>query len=400
MEVRLDGDGRGPCAGLRVLDFSTVVSGPMCSMILGDLGADVVKVETPRGDSTRLMGPPFKEGGLTPIFVHFNRNKRSIAVDLKQERGRAVVRRLARAADVVVQNFRPGVAQRLGIDHATLATENPRLVHVSINGFGSDGPYAALPAYDGIIQGLTGHMPVQGQGVPSLIRSLAADKASALTAVYATLAALLARERNGGVGQAVEVPMLDAYAAYILPDAMLPQTFVNEEASSMDLSGVHRAWRTADGHVVIMFIEDGQFRALCRVLEREDLLQDERFSNALARLLNFRDLIDAVEGALGRFPTATLVARAREFGAPLAPVNSIADFLNDAQVRHNGTVMETDHPAVGPVRYLRNPARMTASPPSLRRHAPKLGEHGEEILREAGFDSAAISELRAAGVLL
>ena len=391
----------GPCAGLRVLDFSTVVSGPMCSMILGDLGADVIKVETLRGDATRLMGPPFREGGLTPIFLHFNRNKRSIALDLKHADGRAAAQRLASDADVVVLNFRPGVAARLGIDYESLAAVNPKVVHVSISGFGPDGPYAALPAYDGIIQGLTGHMPVQGQqGAPALIRSLAADKASALTATYATLAALLARERHGGRGQKVEIPMLDAYAAFILPDAMLPMTFLDEDHRGMDLSAVHRAWPTADGHVVVMFVEDGQFDALCRVLEREELLTDPRFNTALARLINFTELIPLLEEALRRFPTATLVQRARALGAPLAPVHSVAEFFADAQVEHNQTVFETQHPDVGNVRYLRNPARMDETPPSLRRHAPRLGEHGDEILRQAGYTAEEIAALRRSGILI
>ena len=178
MDVMLGGTARGPLAGVRVLDLSTVVSGPFCTQVLGDLGADVWKLENPRGDSTRMMGPPFK-GGLTPIFAHFNRNKRSLVVDLKRPEGLGVVRRLAARADVLVENFRPGVMERLGLGYAELAAENPRLVYVSVNGFGSDGPYRDLPAYDNVIQGLVGFAAIQGAGgTPSLVRCIAADKTS------------------------------------------------------------------------------------------------------------------------------------------------------------------------------------------------------------------------------
>jgi len=401
MQLSLGGPAAGPCAGMKVLDFTTVVSGPFCTMILGDLGAEVTKVEALRGDATRMMGPPFREGGLTPIFAQFNRNKRSMALDLKRPEARDVSRRLAREADVVVQNFRPGVVERLGIDYAAIAAENPKLVYVSISGFGPDGPYADQPAYDSIIQGYTGHMPVQGgRGTPTLIRSLAADKATAQTAVWAVLAALLARERNGGRGQLVDVPMLDAYAAYILPDALLHHTFLPTANHGVEMSVVHRTWETKDGHVVIMFVEDSQFEALCRVLEREDIARDERFTGFLRRITNWREMSEAVEGELRKHTTAELVERARRFRAPLAPVNSADEFLTDPQVAWNRTVFEADTPATGPVRYLRNPARLHDSPPELRRHPPRLGEHTDEVLREAGFGDDEVAALRAAKVIV
>jgi crotonobetainyl-CoA:carnitine CoA-transferase CaiB-like acyl-CoA transferase len=395
------GEARGPCTGLRVLDFSSVVSGPMCTMILGDLGADVVKVEAPRGDATRMMGPPFKEG-LSAFFVQFNRNKRSVVVDLKRPEGRAIAQRLADASDVVVQNFRPGVAERLGIDYATLSAGNPRLVYLAISGFGPEGPYADQPAYDTVIQGLTGHMPTQAvDGVPQLIRSLVADKASALTGTYAILAALLARER-GGRGQMIDVPMLDAFAAFMLPDALLRETFLpsDEWQTFPDMSAaIHRTWRTADGHVVIMVVEDGQFHALCRALDREDLITDERFTSFALRMAHWQELIALAETELAKWPTATLVERARRFRAPLARVNDVRAFLADPQVASNRTVFTVGDPAAGQVRYLRNPVRLREAPASLRRHPPRLGEHTDEILRLAGYDEGGIATLRANGVI-
>ena len=404
MEIHLHGGPNGACAGIRVLDFSTVISGPLCTMILGDLGADVIKVEPPRGDSTRLMGPPFK-GALSAMFTQFNRNKRSVVIDLKQPEGQGVAHRLAEHADVVVENFRPGVSTRLGIDYDTLTARNPQLIYLAISGFGPEGPYVQQPAYDTVIQGLTGHMPIQGAGrTPSLIRSLVADKVSALTGVYGVLAALLARERvhgqpQGGQpprGQRIDVPMLDAFAAFLLPDAMLRDTFLpsDEWQSLPDISMVHRTWRTADGYIVIMTVEDSQFHGLCRVLDRDDLIQDPRFTSLLMRIANGPDLFAVLEEELQKWPTATLIERARQFGAPVAPANSLQDFLADPQVAANRTVFESEHPTAGRVRYLRNPVRLSRTPPTLHRHPPHLGEHTNEVLQAAGYSEAEIVALR------
>ena len=395
MDIALNAPPVGPCAGLRVIDFSTVISGPMCTMILGDLGADVIKVEAPRGDSSRMMGPPFK-GELSSMFAQFNRNKRSVVIDLKLPEGQAIAGHLADSADVVVHNFRPGVAERIGIDYERLVMRNPRLVYLAITGFGPEGPYVDQPAYDTVIQGLTGHMHLQGAGgTPTLIRSLVADKVSALTGAYGVLAALLARERTGQ-GQAVDVAMLDAFAAFILPDALLRDTFLpsDEWQSLPDISMIHRTWETADGHVVIMTVEDGQFQGLCRALEREDLIADERFSSLLMRIVYGMELLDTLSTELKKWPTVALLERARRFGAPLAPANSVQDFLNDPQVAANRTVFEAEDSRAGFIRYLRNPVRLPRTPPSLRRHPPRLGEHTDEVLREAGYTDEELRALR------
>jgi len=396
MDVRLGGNDSGALAGMRVLDFSTVVSGPLCTQILGDFGADVVKVESPGGDSTRRMGPPFR-GGLSAIFAQFNRNKRSLVLDLKKPAGIDAARRLAKAADVVVHNFRPGVMERLGLGYDTLATENPALVYLGISGFGPDGPYATHAAYDSVIQGLSGHMRSQGtKDSPALIRSLVADKSTGLSAAYAILAGLLARSRSGR-GQRIDVAMLDAFAAFILPDGLLKNTFLpdDEWAGMPDFSMVHRTWPTADGHVVIMLVEEHQWRALCQALEAPGMETDSRFCSLILRISNWRDFVEALGAEVRRWPTAELVERARRFGAPVAPANSVADFLADPQVAANRTVFEAEHPEAGRIRYLRNPARLRDTPPSLRHHPPRLGEQGEEILREAGFSENAIREILA-----
>jgi crotonobetainyl-CoA:carnitine CoA-transferase CaiB-like acyl-CoA transferase len=399
MDVELDAEPRGPLAGVRVLDLSAVVSGPMCTQILGDLGADVVKLEAPGGDTARRLGPPFK-GGLSGYFAHFNRNKRSLAVDLKSEEGRALVRRLARGADVLVQNFRPGVAERLGLAYEDLAEENPGLLYVSISGFGPDGPYRDLPAYDTVIQGLTGFLPVQGgDGPPRLVRGVVADKTTALTAAYAIVAALYARERQGGCGQRIDVPMLDAYAAFMLPDSMIAEAFLPTEPLPFSPGDVHRVWQTADGWVVMMIIEDHQFQGLCRAIEREDLLEDPRCANLITRIVHSRELFAELADELVKWPTAELLERGRRLGAPIAPANSIADFLADPQVQANRTVFETEHPEAGRMRLLRNPVRFERTPTSLRHLPPRLGEQTDALLREAGLSDDEIARLRASGAV-
>src|SRR5437867_1534017 len=323
MKVEIGGQAGGPLAGVRALDFTTVVSGPLCTQVLGDLGADVVKVEAPRGDSARRMGPPFR-AGMGPVWVQFNRNKRAIVVDLQLPAGVAVARRIAARADAVVENFRPGVADRLGVGYAALSAENPRLVYAAISGFGPDGPYAQQPAYDTVIQGLSGFMHTQGTpDAPALVRGIAADKATGLSAASAVIAALFARERSGR-GQRIDVAMLDAYAAFALPDVLGPESFhpVEEQPAGMlTATNIHRTWQTADGHVVMMIVEDAQCSAICRVLDREDFERDPRFDGLVARLANGVALYGLLEGEVAKWNTAELVARARRFGAPVAPVN-------------------------------------------------------------------------------
>jgi crotonobetainyl-CoA:carnitine CoA-transferase CaiB-like acyl-CoA transferase len=396
MDVMLGGTARGPLAGVRVLDLSTVVSGPFCTQVLGDLGADVWKLEWQRGDSTRMMGPPFV-GGLTPVFAHFNRNKRSLVVDLKRPEGLGVVRRLAARADVLVENFRPGVMERLGLGYETLAAVSHGLVYVSINGFGSDGPYRDLPAYDNVIQGLVGFAAVQGgAGGPALVRCIAADKTTGTTAAYATLAALFARERGDGRGQHVEVPMLDSYAAFMLPDVLGAATFdPPPDGGSFDMTRVHRAWQTADGHIVMMIIEDHQFQGLCRALGREDLVADPRFASLMDRVANLDVVLAIAEEEFRKWPTAELVERARRFGAPLAPVNDVAAFMADPQVAASGAVVPMEDPEAGPMRFLGNPVRFPDTPTSFRRLPPRLAQHTEEVLGETGFGADEIEALRA-----
>ena len=386
----------GPLSGVRVLDLTTVVSGPMCTQALGDLGADVIKLEAPAGDQTRYSGAPFKEPLFSAMHTQMNRNKRSLVVDLKSEAGKELILERIPQFDVLVENYRPDVLDRLGLGYEVLAEHHPGLIFCSINGFGRDGPYASLPAYDQLMQGLVGLMPAQGgSGPPAPVNGPIADKTSAVTAVGAILAALFARERDPeSRGQRVEVAMIDAYAAFALPDPMTPRAFPPDFEETGMSAAFFSAWPTADGHVVGLIIQDHQFAALCRVLGREELITDARFQEMGTRLGNYVDLVGILREEVRGWTSAALVERAREEGATFGPVNDIDAFLEDPHVRHRETVRVMEDERFGPTRYLAPPWGFSRTPASIDRHAPRLGEHTDEVLEELGLDATSIAALR------
>ncbi len=384
----------GPCAGFKVLDFSTMVSGPLAAQSLGDLGADVIKVETLMGDTSRWTGPP-ERAGLNGFFTQLNRNKRALSIDLKSEEGQAIAQRLAADADVVLENFRPGVADRLGIGYERLSRDNPGLVYVSVSGFGPDGPYSGQPVYDLVIQGMSGVMPIQGQdGPPQMTRSVIADKNAAINAASCALAALLARERNNGLGQHVQVPMVNAYAHLALPDVLVPESFEPKPDFSGEAPDMYRTWQCADGYLVGMPIEDKQFRNLCICLGREELANDERLQTMGVRLANNRLMNELLDEEFIKWPWQELLAALREHDVPFAPIYDLDDFINDPQVKHNRTVFEAEDPAGGTTRYVRHPGIFPETPTTLRRHPPRYGEHTDELLAQAGFDAEQIAAWR------
>ncbi|MFK7898764.1 MAG: CaiB/BaiF CoA transferase family protein [Myxococcota bacterium] len=395
----------GPCAGLRVLDLTSVVSGPMCTQALGDLGADVIKLESPGGDQTRYSGAPFREPLYSAMHSQMNRNKRSLVVDLKSDAGRELILKLIPQFDILVENFRPDVMSRLGLSFETLSALHPGLIFASINGFGSEGPYADLPAYDQLMQGLIGMMPAQGgSGPPTPVQGPIADKTSAVTAVSGILAALLARERDPeSRGQRVEIAMIDAYAAFALPDPMTPRAFPDlpdETSAGANIADAFfRAWPTADGHVVGLIIQDHQFAGLCRVVGREDLTKDPRFAEMGTRLGNYVELVEVLGPEVARFTSEDFVSRARAEGATFGPVNDLDAFLADPHVAERGTVREIDDARFGSVRYLAPPYRFSRTPASIARHAPRLGEHTDVVLGELGLSAERIEALKSEGAI-
>ncbi len=395
------GPAAGPLAGVRVIDLTAMVSGPLATAVLADQGADVVKVEPPgTGDLIRHIGT--SRGGLSAIFSTINRNKRSIVLDLAAPRGRDLLLRLVAGADVFVQNFRPGVAERMGLSEKALREACPDLVYVSISGFGETGPYADRRVYDIVIQALSGMADSQADpetGAPELVRNIVCDKVTAWCAAQAITAALFARERGAG-GQHVKLSMLDASVAFLWPDSMQGHTYLGEGATApAHLAGFLSVRRTADGYMTIFAIADAEFAGLCRAVERPDLIGDSRFADTTARMKNADALARVLDEATGRRTTAELCARLEAEDVPHAPVNRLAELHADPQVVENGLVLEIEHPAAGRLRTPRPVARFARTPAAVRCAAPSLGEHGAEILAELGVSAAEIEALQSDGVV-
>jgi crotonobetainyl-CoA:carnitine CoA-transferase CaiB-like acyl-CoA transferase len=387
----------GPLHGYRVVDLTSNVSGPLATMILGDQGADIIKVEAPDGgDHTRAGGN--RRAGFTASFVNNNRNKRSIVLDLKRPSGLKVLLRLAAGADVFVQNFRPGVAERLGVGEDDIRAVSPKIVYVSISGFSEKGPYAAKPAYDPVIQGFSGLATIQAgsdEARPRLLRTILPDKLTAITASQAITAALLARERTGE-GQHVRLSMLEAVLAFMWASDMGCQTFVGDEpvrqaaASAIDL-----IYETADGYITAAPLTDRQWAGLARAVERPEWLEDERFRTAALRQKNIDTRLRLTQEALIGRPTAEWLERLTAAGVPCAPVLTRNEVVRHPQVRQMELVVETEHPMAGRLRQARPAARFSKTPAGIRRGAPALGEHTQEILSELGYSTAEIAEIRA-----
>jgi crotonobetainyl-CoA:carnitine CoA-transferase CaiB-like acyl-CoA transferase len=386
----------GPLHGYRVVDLTSNVSGPLATMILGDQGADVIKVEPPDGGDATRAGSN-RRAGFTASFLNNNRNKRSIILDLKTQGGLKAVMRLVAGADVFVQNFRPGVADRLGVGEAAVRAVSPRIVYVSISGFGEKGPYAAKPAYDPVIQGFSGLATVQAgsdEARPRLLRTILPDKLTAITASQAITAALLARERTGE-GQHVRLSMLEAVLAFLWSSDMGSQTFVadkpvrQEAASAIDL-----IYETADGYITAAALTDRQWAGLARAVERPEWLEDERFTTSALRQKHIDARLQLTQDALIARSTAEWLERLTAAEVPCAPVLTRSEVIRHPQVQQMEIVIETEHPAAGRLRQSRPAARFSRTPAVIRRGAPALGEHTEEILADLGYSTADIAQLR------
>ena len=391
----------GPLEGYRIIDLTTVVAGPLATMLLGDQGADVIKVEAPgRGDHTRAIGN--RSGGFSATFLNNNRNKRSITVDLKQPAGVDVLKRLAVGCDVLVQNFRPGVVERLGIGEEAIREVAPEIVYVSISGFGELGPYAQKPVYDPIVQALSGLASVQGgsdQNRPRLVRTILPDKLTAVTAAQAITAALLSRTRTGK-GQHVRLSMLDAVVAFLWSSDMGGQTYVGKSVSQQRAASfIDLIYETTDGYISVAVMTNAQWVALCEALERPEWLDDERFLTTELRDLNIDARLELTQSVLSQRSAADWLDRLETAGVPCAPVLTRSQVIDHPQIVAGGVVVENDHPQAGRLRQSRNAARFSTSPAEQRRGAPQLGEHCDEILAEAGFAQAEIADLRTSGVI-
>jgi crotonobetainyl-CoA:carnitine CoA-transferase CaiB-like acyl-CoA transferase len=388
---------------VRIVDASAILSGPLATMLLADQGAEVIKIEPPGvGDLMRIG--PFRRGGLAAFFANANRGKRSIVLDLHRPRAREIALELVRRADVFVQNWRPGAAERLGLGEPELRAVNPELVYVSISGYGDSGPYRNRRVYDPIIQALTGHVAVQRHPefpVPDLVRNVVADKASAYTAAQAITAALFARERGVG-GQHVRIPMLDASLAFFWSDGMMAHTMIGEGvAPGPTLYELFRLQPTADGHLVYFAASDAETHGLFRALGHPEWCSDPRFATVEARRVpeHFQALGALLDAAFRGWKTDGLLERLVAEQVPAGPVLSLEEVIDDPQVRHNGAVFEREHPAAGRMREPRPPARFDRTPSEPGRPAPLLGEHTDEVLAELGIAEPERARLREEGVV-
>ena len=394
MDVQLSDFPQGPLRGIRVIDITSMITGPLCSQQLGDLGADVIKIEPTHGEVARWMAPPQK-AGLTGFYTQMNRNKRSLTVDLKNPEGVAIIKKLVESADILVENFRGGVPDRLGIGYEDLRLVNDKLIFVSITGFGPTGPYSHKPAYDPLAQGLVGMMHIQGMpfgGKPQLIQSAIVDKTTATTAAGVAMAALYARDRPGGTGkgQRVDVPMIDAWAANSLADMISVDSFVPNEMQDPVPLAVLRTFETSDGFVVGMALQDNHFQNLCNALDCTELLEREGMRNVGERISDFGPWLDAIGEVMKRFTTEDLLSKLDASGVPFGPVKTVREFAEDPQAKHNRTIFDVEHPEAGTLRYVRYPGHLSETPAAIYRHPPRLGEHTKEVLHEAGYSPTEI----------
>jgi crotonobetainyl-CoA:carnitine CoA-transferase CaiB-like acyl-CoA transferase len=390
----------GPLEGFRIIDLTSNVSGPLGTMILGDQGADVIKVEAPDGDSTRAGGK--RRGGMTASFLNSNRNKRSIVLNLKQPAALDALKRLVASADVFVQNYRPGVAERIGVGEAAIRAVRPDIVYVSISGFGEKGPYAQAPAYDPVIQGFSGLATVQAgsdEVRPRLLRTILPDKLTAITSSQAITAALLARQRTGK-GQHVRLSMLEAVVFFLWPSDMTGQTFVGDEPERQEAaSAIDLIYETADGYITAAVVTDRQWQGLTRALEKPEWLEDERFKTPARRSQHIDARLQMTQDVLIGRTSAEWLERLKAADVPCGPVLTRNQMTRHPHIAALELLEEYEHPKAGRLRQARNAARFSATPAAIRRPAPTLGQHTDAILAEAGYVPAEIAELRAAGAV-
>jgi crotonobetainyl-CoA:carnitine CoA-transferase CaiB-like acyl-CoA transferase len=397
----------GPLQGFQVVEACQMVAGPLAGTILADLGAEVIKIEAPKGgDRMRYLG--HRVGGIGAFWANVNRGKRSVVLDLQQAAGVELFGELIARSDVFIQNFRPGVVERLGIDEPSLRAIRADLIYVSVSGFGDTGPYIDQKSYDYVIQALSGMAALQTDptsGEPALIRNIVIDKVTAYTAAQSVLAAIIARLRagpgEGAGGQHIRLSMIDVALAFLWPDGMMQHTLLDADryTPGPHMSDNYLVRRTADGHIALMATSNSQFPGLCAALGTTEWLTDPRFATLEARDANAPALNDLITVEVARHSGTDLVNRLHSHDVPCACVNPLDQVHLDPQVVHNATLVEHERPWLGLVREPRPPAHFSATPTSLGRHAPKLDEHTDEVLAELGRTADQIADLRARGII-
>jgi crotonobetainyl-CoA:carnitine CoA-transferase CaiB-like acyl-CoA transferase len=386
-----------------VLDLTSVVSGPLATMFLADQGAEVVKIEPLGGDITRRSRQSISASGeFSALFVSSNRGKRSLALDLKRPEAAEIMHKLITSSDVLVQNFRPGTMERLGLGEPALRELNPRLIYVSISGVGESGPYAKKRVYDPIIQGLSGFADLQADPKtrrPQMIRTIVADKTTATFAAQAVTAALFARERTGE-GQHIRLAMLDTMIAYLWPEAMTQYTVVGREATTADPTArPDLIFETADGYITVGTISDSEWQGFCAASGRPGLTEDPRFNSPGGRAVNATERILLMAEIIKERPTAEWLQRLDANDVPSAPVLRRNEVIANEQVLARELIIELDHPDIGRVRQPVPAARFDRTPARIQGPAPRIGEHSAAILAELGLNAVEIERLAAEKVV-
>lgn len=391
----------GPLHGVRVVDLTSMLSGPWATMILADQGADVIKVEVPNvGDHVRSLGN--QSGGMSAMFLNINRSKRSVTIDLKSSEGIQLLEKIVATADVFVQNFRPGVVDRLGVGYHDIAKVKPDIVYVSMSGYGEAGPYANAPVYDPVIQAVSGLTTVQAGSDaerPRLVRTVLPDKVSAITSAQTITAGLFARERTGE-GQHIKLSMLDAVLAFLWASDYGAYTFADRKVTNQAAASfIDLIYETKDGFITVAVMSNKEWVALTKALDRPEWLEDPRFATPSARDKHVDERLAMTQQVLLTRPAAEWLDILEKAGVPCAPALKRSEVIEFPQIKASGSLVEYQHHTAGRLRQTRPPARFEKTPSEIRSGAPLLGEHNQELLEEIGLSETDIAGLRERGVI-
>jgi crotonobetainyl-CoA:carnitine CoA-transferase CaiB-like acyl-CoA transferase len=387
----------GPLQGTRILDMTSVLMGPYATQLLGDMGADVIKVEAPDGDIVRQIGP-MRHPDMGGMFLHVNRSKRSIVMDLKDPAGREALLRLAKTCDVLVYNVRPQAMERLDLSYEVVLEANPRIIYAGVFGYGQDGPYAALPAYDDLIQGAAAIPSIiaeAGDGTPRYIPLTVADRVVGLHALSAILAALLHRQRTGE-GQRIDIPMFETIAGFVLGDHMGGLTYdppMDEGGYARLLSRHRRPYRTSDGYICALIYNDKQWRRFFEAIGQREAINDPRFTTHTSRTAHIDEIYSEVSEIFLTRSTADWEKLLADADIPVMPLHTLRSILSDPHLVATDFFKVVDHPTEGKIRSMRVPSQWSRSQPEPVRQAPQLGEHTIEILKEAALSDSEIETL-------
>jgi crotonobetainyl-CoA:carnitine CoA-transferase CaiB-like acyl-CoA transferase len=391
-----------PLEGIKIVEMTSVVLGPYACQMLGDLGADIIKIEPPGGDTNRNLGPYRNHSDMSSLFVNCNRNKRSLVLDLKSERGRAAILELIKDADVVVHNFRPGAMQRLGLDYQEVCKVNPQIIYCATYGYSKEGPYGNKGALDDSIQAASGIAALNEKvlGEPRYLPTIVADKTTGLFVVQAVLAALFHKERTGQ-GQEIEVPMFESLTSYVMVEHLWGQTFEPPigKAGYIRLMAEHRKpYKTKDGlYLAVLPYWDAHWATFCKLSGNAELAEDPRFTSMAKRLKNINESYAATGRIIATRTRQEWLDLLGETNVPMMVVNGLDDLIDDPHLKATGFWQEFDHPDEGRIRMSSPPMNFSETPASIRRMAPRLGQHSVEVLREAGLSEEVIRQMLAAG---